>query len=111
MYGSRTSWPEFGSGKATRARVPVISGEIGLIPHATQPDGDMKVPQKTRSRVALWGWNVHAMDACWVGSDMHFSKVLVAVTVVQWAEAALCGPEETKREKMKRRNNMVVEEE
>jgi hypothetical protein len=43
-----------GSGKATRARVPVISAEEGLIPHPTQPEGEMKVPKNTRSRVALW---------------------------------------------------------
>lgn len=69
-----------------RARVPVISGEVGLIPQPTHPEGDMKVPKKTRSKVLLWLWKVHAMEACWVGSVMHFWKVLVAVTVVQWAE-------------------------
>lgn len=43
-----------GSGNATRARVPVISGEVGLMPHATQPEGDMKVPKNTRSNVLLF---------------------------------------------------------
>ncbi|KAF7141426.1 hypothetical protein RHSIM_Rhsim06G0172900 [Rhododendron simsii] len=74
IYGSRTSRPELGSGKAIRARVQVISGELGLMPHPTQPEGDMNVPKKTISRVALCGWNVHAMEACWEGSVMHFWK-------------------------------------
>lgn len=89
MYGSRTSWPEFGSGKVISARVPVISGEFGLIPHATHPEGDINVPEKTKSRVELCLWNVHAIDASWEGNDMHFSNVLVVVVVVQWAEKAL----------------------
>jgi hypothetical protein len=54
IKGNRTNRPELGSGKATRARVPVISAEEGLIPHPTQPEGEMKVPKNTRSRVALW---------------------------------------------------------
>lgn len=83
IKGSRTNWPELGSGNAIRARVPVISGEEGLIPHPTHPVGEMKVPKKTRSRVALWGWKVHAIEACWVGKVMHFSKVLLAVVVLQ----------------------------
>lgn len=66
-----------------RARVPVISGEVGFIPHATQPEGDIKLPEKTISRVELCLWNVHAIEASWEGNDMHFSKVLVVVTVVQ----------------------------
>lgn len=89
MYGSRTSWPEFGSGKVIKARVPVISGEVGLTPHATQPEGDIKVPEKAKSRVQLCRWNVQAMDASWEGSVMHFSKVLVVVVVVQWVEKAV----------------------
>lgn len=107
MYGSRTIWPEFGSGKAIKARVPVIPGELGLMPHPTQPVGEMKVPKKTRSKVAFWGWKVHAIEACWVGSVMHFWKVLVAVTVVQWAENATpCRWEERRKRKIRR--SMVV---
>lgn len=55
MKGRRMIWPELGSGKEIRARVPVISGDVGLMPQATHPEGEMKVPKKTRSRVALWG--------------------------------------------------------
>lgn len=91
IYGSRTSRPELGSGKAIRARVPVISAELGLMPHPTQPEGDMNVPKKTISRVALCGWNVHATEACWEGSVMHFLKVFVVVTVVHRAETAAGG--------------------
>lgn len=69
-----------------RARVPVISGELGFIPHATQPEGDINDPEKTNSTVELCLWNVHAIEASWEGNDMHFSKVFVVVTVVQWAE-------------------------
>lgn len=43
----------FGSGNAIKARVPVISGEVGLIPIPTQPDGEMKVPKKDNSKVEL----------------------------------------------------------
>ena len=109
MYGSTTNCPELGSGKAIMARVPVISAELGFMPHPTQPEGEMKVPKKTISKVALWGWKVHAMEACWDGSVMHFWKVLVEVMVVQWAETALCGWENWERKK-RRRISMVVEQ-
>lgn len=67
-----------------RTREPVIcAGESGLIPHPTHPEGEMKVPKKQRSRVPLCGWYVHAIDACCVERDMHFSKLFVAVVVVQ----------------------------
>ncbi|KAH0934672.1 hypothetical protein HID58_011789 [Brassica napus] len=46
----------------------------------------MNVPKKQRSRVALCGWYVHAIEACCVGREMHFSKVLVAVVVVHLPE-------------------------
>lgn len=46
----------------------------------------MKVPKKQRSRVALFGWYVHAIEACCVGKEMHFSNVLVAVVVVHLPE-------------------------
>lgn len=67
-----------------RTREPVIcAGESGLIPHPTHPEGEMKVPKKQRSRVPLCGWYVHAIDACCVGREMHFSKLFVAIVVVQ----------------------------
>lgn len=109
IYGSRTSRPELGSGKAIRARVPVICGELGLMPHPTHPEGDMNVPKKTISRVALWGWKVHAMEACWEGRVMHFWKVFVVVTVVHRAETTV-GGWENRSENRRRRGSMVVEQ-
>ncbi|KAK1567030.1 hypothetical protein Q3G72_007361 [Acer saccharum] len=109
--GKRSSWPEFGSGKAIRARVPVISAEVGLIPQPTQPEGDIKVPKKQRSRVALCAWNVHASEVCCVGSVMHFWKVFVDVVVVQWAENAIWRREEKKKKKKKRKRIFMVVEE
>ena len=93
IYDRSTIWPEFGSGKAIKARVPVISGDVGLMPHPTHPEGDMKLPKKTSSKVELWGWNVHAMEACWVGRFMHFLNVFVAVSTVQWDDNAMWGRE------------------
>lgn len=55
MKGSRIIWPEFGSGNVMRARVPVISADVGLIPKPTHPEGEMNVPEKTRSNVPLFG--------------------------------------------------------
>lgn len=95
-----------GSGKAIRARVPVISAEVGLMPHPTQPEGDMKAPKKTRSRVELWEWYVHAMEACWVGRVIHFSKVLAGVEVVQWAQNVTLGRE--KRKKRQKRKSILM---
>lgn len=43
----------FGSGKAIKACVPVISGEVGLMPKPTQPEGEMKLPKKAISKVEL----------------------------------------------------------
>ncbi|KAK8654020.1 hypothetical protein V6N13_128000 [Hibiscus sabdariffa] len=67
----------------------------------------MKVPKKQRSNVALWGWNVQAIEACCVGSVMHFWKVLEAVAVLQWAENAVFRWEMER--KRKKRKIMVVE--
>ena len=66
------------------------------MPQPTQPDGEIKLPKKTTSRVALWGWNVQAMEACCDGSVMHFWKVLVGVSVVQWEEIVGFGKKKTK---------------
>jgi uncharacterized membrane protein len=77
------------------------------MPHPTQPEGDMKVPKKTRSRVELWEWYVHAMEACWVGSVIHFSKVLVGVVVVQCAQNVTLGRERRKK-RQKRKSILVV---
>lgn len=60
------------------------------MPHPTQPEGEINVPKKQRSKVALRAWKVHAKEACCVGSVMHFWKVFVAVIVVQCAENAMC---------------------
>lgn len=76
------------------------------MPHPTHPEGDMKVPKKTRSKVVLWWWNVHAMEACWVGRVMHFWKVLVGVEVVQWAENVTWGRE--KRRKRDKRKSILM---
>lgn len=56
------------------------------MPHPTHPEGEMNVPKKQRSRVELCGWYVHAIEACCVGSEMHFSNVFVDVVVVHLPE-------------------------
>lgn len=70
----------------------------------------MKVPKKQMSNVALCGWKVHAIEACWVGSVMHFWKVLMLVTVVQWAEMAVskCKNTRKKRGRIKERIMVVM---
>lgn len=72
MKGRTIRDPVLGSEKATSARVPVIAGEVGFMPHATQPDGDMKEPVKARSNVAFFAWYVQASVAPCVGREMHF---------------------------------------
>lgn len=80
------------------------------MPQPTQPEGEMKVPKKQRSKVALWAWKVQASEACCVGSVMHFRKVFVAVMVEQCAESTMCRWE-VKRKKKKRRGILGVKEE
>ncbi|GLT46268.1 hypothetical protein SLA2020_200440 [Shorea laevis] len=71
----------------------------------------MNVPKKQRSNVALWGWKVHAIEACWVGSVMHFWKVLMAVTVVQWVETTVSKWEEKRKKKGRMKGRIMVVEE
>lgn len=54
--GRRRREEVVGSGKEIRARVPDMERDSGLIPKATQPEGEMKVPVKERWRVEFWGW-------------------------------------------------------
>lgn len=53
--GRRRREEEVGSGKEISARVPDMERVSGFMPKATQPEGEMKVPVKVKSRVELWG--------------------------------------------------------
>lgn len=67
----------------------------------------MKVPKKQRSRVALFGWYVHAIEACCVCKEMHFSNVFVAVVVVHLPET-VAGIFAAKRSRRNARVNVKV---
>jgi hypothetical protein len=90
--GSARSEPVVGSENAASTRALVIAGRSGLIPHATQPEGETKEPVNAASSVAFAASYVHASVAPCVGSAMHLSYVFTGVDVVHRPAAAALTP-------------------